>query len=203
MNGTSHYLVGLIITLEVLRFRKNSMKDGDLTRGTIVIICVLAFFSHILVDALARFTYHPSSSNWGDPIYTLWHITIYTTEAVSAIYFLKKDIRYVYGMISAVGFDLWDWSIRRPLQKYFNVNTLPSLHWMADWAEEFLFGWLPSFRQQQWAVLGEIIFMLICFLIWRSWHKTSLLAIDPHPATTKQVLLLILTIGTLRILTLV
>ena len=205
MNGVVHYLVGLIITLIVIKYSRIDINEPKSKKELILlmsIIFILSFFSHILVDACAHFTYHPSQSDWGDPVYTSWHFTIYLAEAIFGSFFLKTDIRYAVGMVGSIGFDLWDWSIRRPLEKYAGVTGLPSLHWMADRVENTLFHSFRSLRNEKWALVVEIILILILFVIWRVMHDNSDLTTNERPATWTEVGIILIIFGALRILTL-
>ncbi len=188
-------------------FDKKEISDQNnklYTTKILLLSILLPFISHAFIDALAHFTYHPSESNWSDFVYASWHLFTYVSEAVFAIYFLKLDIRYTIPMLSAVGFDLWDWSIRRPLEKYFEIQNIPSIHWIADGTQSFLFvWWAPSLRNVKLALIVEIIFILILLYYWYKLYSKSSLKNNSSPSSWKQIMILIAIFGTLRLFTLI
>ncbi len=201
MNGAAHYLSSVFITLFIYKLIPNSeIEDRSRKIIRMMIIFSISFFFHILIDNLAKLTYHPSESNWGDPVYAGWHLFTYILEAVVAIYILRKDLRYFGGMLGSVSFDLWDWSIVRFLGKYTNVE-LPTLHFMEGYTREAVFYWLPEWGLNPPAMINEIIFIILMLLSWfkleRKWPMHGSL-----PGTKKSITFIILLFGAWRLMSL-
>ncbi len=209
MNGVAHYSTSLIITIFIYHYLKDGkfdFLDKRLGKFTllqifrITLIFTFNFFFHIFVDIWANITYHPSQSHWSDIFYASWHIFTYIAEAVFAIYILKKDLRYIFGMIGSVGFDLWEWSIVRPLHKIYGVN-LPGVHWMIQPVENLLFWWLPKLTYIKALAIIEIIFVTIMITIWMKMEKSWPLP-NNYPGSKYHIILILIFFGSLRLLTL-
>ncbi|MCY3411889.1 MAG: hypothetical protein INQ03_09695 [Candidatus Heimdallarchaeota archaeon] len=211
MNGAAHYLVGMIWTvliysklddtlLEKPSLSKEYLGVPFLTYMRILTIFIFNYFFHIFIDVLAQFTYHPSNSSWGDPIYATWHIFTYIAEAAVAIYALKKDLRYSWGLIGSVGFDLWDWSIVRFTGKYLGTD-LPTVHFMEGWVRSTFFFYLPNWTLHQWAMINEVLLLVIFFFIWfklvSKWPLPG-----SHPGKMKSISILVIIFGIWRLMSL-
>lgn len=197
MNGVAHYATSLLLSYLIL-------KIGDQEKYKILrylLIVVVNFYFHAVVDALADFTYHPSNSDWGDPVYAAWHIFIYAGEAVFAIALLRFDLRYVPGMLAAVGMDIWDWSIGRALGSRLGFS-LPSVHRLPDWLSQNFLTWAPNWRNEQWAIIIEILVIIVLPIIWYKLQQKKPLLGERVPGSLLVISLLVLVIGFLRLLTL-
>jgi hypothetical protein len=184
MNGITHFLVGIVITLVVWRIfsdkwaekkkwpkemafiiNHHPIKKVSILR--IVITSILAFFSHALVDGFAIFTYHPYK-NFDTLFYAIWTPSLLVSAAIVLLIALKIDIRYSYGLIFALFFDLWDYSML-PLINYLsgeldlNSLYLHQFEWL--FINTFL-AWAPVFYLNQWASLVEVVIIGILLLSW-------------------------------------
>lgn len=168
----------------------------------LLFIVTVNFFFHAVIDGLAEFTYHPSESSWGDPFYAGWHIFVYASELVFAVWILRKDLRYFWGMVAAVGFDLWDWSTARPLSKFFEIE-LPGVHYMADAVVNNLLFWAPDLKFEPAAALVEIGFLVALTVSWLYLERNRPLPGKQFRGTLMGLVSLILAMGLWRLLTLV
>ena len=200
MNGASHYLSSVFITLLIYKLIPGEELSKTMKTVRIAIIFIVNFFFHIIIDNLANFTYHPSDADWGDPIYASWHIFTYVLEAAVAIYILRKDLRYAWGMVGSVGFDLWDWSIVRFLGKYADIE-LPTIHFMEGYVNNAIFFWTPNWTQNQPALVVEVLFVALLFYLWQ-----KLAAVWPlpgaMPGSKKSIGALIVLFGLWRLMSL-
>jgi hypothetical protein len=200
MNGITHYASSLIISLVIFKYMKKEEASKEYNILLYSIIFFVNFFFHAILDAIAVMTYHPSSANWGEPVYTSWHIFVYSAEAIGGIIFLRKDIRYAVGLIGSVGYDIWDWSIGRALGERLGFS-LPRLHNSADWLRDSIFFWLPNLTNDPLAAIIEILFIIIFIIIWLILDKQKI--IDPaKPASVKAIIALVLFFGFWRVLNL-
>lgn len=199
MNGASHYLSSVFITLLIYK-----LLPGEFTRNKailrILLIFVVNFFFHTIIDGFASFTYHPSDADWGNTVYAVWHIFTYVLEAATAIYILKQDLRYAWGLVGSVGFDLWDWSIARFASKYAEVQ-LPTVHFIAGWVDDTFFSWTPNWTLVQPALVVEVIFVGILFYLFVKLKARWQLP-GSMPGTKKSISILIVLFGLWRLMSL-
>ena len=187
MQDVSHFITGVIITAIIWRIipdpkrevrgnDENSLKrtlKGPKITGIssirFVLILILSFFSHALVDTLAIFTYH--SGGIGDSVFdTIWYISIYIAEATFAIYALQIDYRYVAGIFGAIWFDLWDWTILRAI-KYYNPGTYWDFHRIESVVKDALFPNITPLYAAKWAIVIEIFYFSSLILLWLGLSK--------------------------------
>lgn len=130
----------------------------------IILILILAFLSHILVDCLARFTFHTPEKQKGDKIWLSWHIIIYISSFLVFIIFWNP---YWLVMIVSILFDIWDWYTLRMIQRHVLKNPdwgkKYFLHPIIDKVRNKCFMWLPDLTYEHKGIIVEII--LIIFLL--------------------------------------
>ena len=131
MNGITHFLVGIIITLFVWHifsdewaeerpwackeaFTIHNIPIRPVSIIRVSLTCLGAFFSHILVDGFGGFTYH-GVTNWNDPFYAVWTPILIIAAGLVAAIAIKKDARFAWGILFSVAFDLWDWNTLRTI----------------------------------------------------------------------------------------
>ena len=202
MNAITHFLIGFIITSivwgkfskewaqkrewptqEIFKIRKHSVIKVSLLR--VVVTSVGAYFSHILIDGFAIFTYHPWKDH-GILFNQIWTPIIILTTIFIAIYALKRDIRYSWGLVFSVMFDVWDYGVIRVikvLKPAFDLNFL-LMHQMEWWFIDTFLSWAPNFYQKPIAALVEIAIILIFFKVWmflaKKWPLSEKKEIQPN-----------------------
>jgi len=184
MNGITHFLVGIIITIIVWHLLSDkwaegrnwaskevfSIKDHPVRMVSLLrvgITSVLAFFSHIIVDGFAIFTYHPYT-NFDNLFYKIWMPSILLSAAIVLLIALKKDIRYSFGMVFSIFFDLWDHSTLRVVSHLYGGADLGSLYLhQLEWAfiDRFL-AWAPVLYLNPYAAVVEIMIISALLISW-------------------------------------
>ena len=130
----------------------------------IILTIILAFLSHIFVDAIAIITYHTPEIP-RDKFWIVWHVIIYILSILSIVIFI---IPFWLGLLCANLFDLWDWFILRPIQKK-KKKKVPETKWgekyyfhrIIDATRNKLFYWLPKWNYKKGGILIEIIIIII------------------------------------------
>lgn len=164
MQAISHFLVGIII--QMLLFVV--FQPVGLILGVILVL-LLSFFSHFLVDSVARMTYHLKEAAPHDKFWVGYHIVIITAAAVVLVYFWKP---YWWGMGASVLIDIWDWGVIRGIRK-LKDNPLwlegYEIHPLIDKFRTKFFSWLPDWNGRRIGVIPEailiaLLLIIICFL---------------------------------------
>ena len=158
MELITHNLVAVVIQILCFRYL--------IFPWNIIFTIILAYLSHLVVDALAKITYHTPEAHTDDKFWVIWHIIIYSISLISiAIFFIP----FWLGMLFANLIDITDWFILRPLrkkrsrtQKDANNQDYWWAHDQADWIRAKLFFWLPDWHLKYASVSIEII-IIICF----------------------------------------
>ncbi len=136
----------------------------------IILTIILAFLSHIFIDAIGIITYHTPEIQ-RDKFWIVWHVIIYFLSILSIVIFV---IPFWLGLLCANLFDLWDWFILRPIQNKKKKNV-PETKWgekyyfhrIIDATRNKLFYWLPKWNYKKGGILIEIsiIIILTIFII--------------------------------------
>lgn len=184
MNGITHFLVGIIIVLVVWHYFSNewaedkvwakrvafSIKDHSVNFVSILrvsIASIAAFFSHALVDGFAIFTYHPQQILY--PSFDLITKAIMLpSAAIVAFIALKKDIRYAWGIIFSLAFDLWD---SNTLDALMRINPSVDLRFLYAHQFEWTFGalflyWAPVYYEEPLGFLVELVIIAILLIFY-------------------------------------
>ena len=158
MQGLTHFLTGVF----VYKYLKGKIKRPY----DIVLIIVLSFLSHGVLDSLARATYHPTYAILDDPFWWTFHIAHYSLCIIFVVYFFKECW---YALIASDLPDLWDWFVLRPSRDLIVKDT--------DWAAQFFmhqyifiipsvcFEWLPNLNNEPIGIIPEIILDVALFLL--------------------------------------
>lgn len=159
MEAITHNLTGVLIQIvcfQILIFPLN-----------IIFTIVIGFFSHFIIDALAKITYHTPDAMKEDKFWVWWHIIVIILSISSLIVFI---VPFWLGMLFANFVDIWDWLILRPLQNRKKKSN-PDVTWgnnlyihkvIDKFRDKTLF-WLPNLNYNKKGVIPEII--LICLLL--------------------------------------
>jgi len=130
----------------------------------IILTIILAFLSHIFIDAIGIITYHTPEIQ-RDKFWIVWHVIIYFLSILSIVIFV---IPFWLGLLCANLFDLWDWFILRPIQNKKKKNV-PETKWgekyyfhrIIDATRNKLFYWLPKWNYKKGGILIEIMIIII------------------------------------------
>jgi hypothetical protein len=156
LQAITHFLVGIIIQSLFINFSPPY---------NIFLIIVIAFFSHFLIDCIAKITYHLKDPQPHDKFWVLYHIIIFTASAIVLVYFWKP---FWWGMGVAVLIDIYDWIIIRGIRK-LKKNPLwlqgYEMHPLIDKFREKFFAWLPDWNEKRYAVVPEAILILALLVI--------------------------------------
>ena len=121
MEAITHILTGVLVQIlcfQYLIFPYN-----------ILFTILFAFFSHFIIDALAKITYHTPEPRKEDKFWLIWHIIILGGSIIGLVWFF---IPFWLGELFANLVDVWDWLILRPIQskkKKLNPET--------NWGEKY------------------------------------------------------------------
>jgi hypothetical protein len=145
----------------------------------ILLTIVLGFFSHFLIDSLAKMTYHTPESHKEEKFWVIWHIITPTLIGVLVLWVVLINWMLVFffilGGVSANLMDIWDWVILRPKQrkikaedpnaKFWGDNLF--LHSLKDRFQEKVppFSWLPNWNYKKKGVIIEIITITILWIL--------------------------------------
>lgn len=156
MQAITHFLVGIIIQAVLISL---------ISPLGIILVIVLAFFSHFLVDSLAKVTYHLKDPQWHDKFWIAYHIIIITLAAVVLVYFW---VPYWWGMGIASLIDIYDWMFIRGIRKVKNDPLWLQkyeIHPLIDKFRTKFFAWLPDWNAKRYAVVPEAILIVILLVI--------------------------------------
>jgi len=135
----------------------------------------LAFLSHALIDAMAIFTYHESSP-YGSIFSRLVFWSWLFSGAGIITWAMWTDIRYRYGILVALSYDIWDHYILRFVEgvldgfpegfmaRYthrFEILQLHQLEWLL--LDNFLVGIERHYGDPRFLIV-EIIFVVILII---------------------------------------
>lgn len=164
MQFPTHLIAGIFIQYIILEFFITSPWIS------LILIVILAFCSHFLLDALAKTTYHPPE-RINDNFWLIWHIFVYGIGILFLIFFIWE---YWLGMLFANLPDLWDWYTLRNIasrMKQPDWGKRYYLHPLADNIRSKLFFWLPNLSYNRIGILPELILIAIFVLF----HKQILI----------------------------
>jgi len=153
----THFLVGIIIQKYLFG---NIPFPFD-----VILIIILAFLSHIIIDSLARMVYHPPEPQRGDKIWLWFNVSMYLAGFIVLILFWDP---YWLVMISAELFDIWDWWILRQIQRRIKEDfkwEKYSLHAISNKVRIKLFMWLPDLTYNHKGIIVEVFIVISLFII--------------------------------------
>ncbi|MHA2225460.1 MAG: hypothetical protein ACXAC8_09670 [Candidatus Hodarchaeales archaeon] len=158
MQLPTHLIAGIVIQSVV-----NSLIPTPDWRSVLLVI-IIAFFSHFIFDALARITYHPPERI--DDIFWLgWHSFVYLSGFVILLMFFGE---FWLGMLFANIVDLWDWYF---LRKIASRKQQPDwgkkfyIHQFVDKIRSTFFLWLPNLTYDRKGILPELTLIISWFSI--------------------------------------
>lgn len=159
MQAITHFLIGVI--LQILIFPFNHPIG-------LVIGILICFFSHFLVDCLAKITYHPATAQTGDKFWVVSHIFLIIGAGVVLVYFWNL---YWIGMVFSVLVDIYDWGFIRGiryLKKESDWFQRYQIHPFIDRIRDKIFFWLPNWNEKHYGIIPEVIFigLLYYFIIY-------------------------------------
>ncbi|MHA1299890.1 MAG: hypothetical protein ACTSO9_10680 [Candidatus Helarchaeota archaeon] len=164
MQAITHFLVGIV--LQILIFPERPPFETPVLN--LIVGIVLIFFSHFLIDCIAKLTYHPPRAKTDDKFWIIFHILIFIGSGMVLVYFW---IPYWIGMGFSVLVDLYDWVFIRGI-RYLKKDPIWAeryqIHPIIDKIRDKLFFWLPNWNEKRYGVIPEIILIgiLLYFYIY-------------------------------------
>ncbi len=157
MQLPTHLIAGILIQFIITALFPSS------TWFSILLIIIISFCSHFLLDATAKFTYHPSE-RIHDNFWLAWHIFVYLTGFTIIIIFFQI---YWLGMLFANLPDIWDWYTLRNIASKKNEPEWGEkyyLHPIANKVRTVLFSRLPNFNHTKAGILPELLLIISWFI---------------------------------------
>jgi hypothetical protein len=161
MELITHNLVAVIIQILCFRYFIFPL--------SIILTIIFAYISHLVVDALAKITYHTPDAHTDDKFWVVWHIIVYSISLVSLIVFI---VPFWLAILFANLIDITDWFILRPIRNWrteaqadSSKGNLWYAHKQADWIRDKFFFWLPNWNHKYVGVSIEIIIIISLSLI--------------------------------------
>lgn len=171
MEGITHILIGIVIQLLCFIFFPLPI--------AILLTIVFGFFSHFLIDTLAKMTYHTPEAHKDDKFWVWWHIVSLALVLVLVIYILVINwilfFFFFLGGIAANLVDIWDWVILRPKQNKLKAENPEAKFWgdklfihpIIDGIREKVppFSLMPNWNEEKKGVIVEIITITILWIL--------------------------------------
>ncbi|MFX0017529.1 MAG: hypothetical protein ACFFBT_16090 [Promethearchaeota archaeon] len=163
MELITHSLAGVIIQIICFKFLIFPLN--------LILTMIFAFFSHFVIDTLAKLTYHTPESRKEDKFWLIWHILILTSSTAIIVVFI---VPFWLGILLANLIDIWDWLILRtirnrkrkknPESNWANLNKY-FIHNIIDWIREKPCSWLPNLNYKKYGIIVEIIFIVFLSIL--------------------------------------
>lgn len=154
MQLPTHLIAGIFI-----QYLINTMIPTP-TWLSVILIVIIAFCSHFLLDALAKSTYHPPE-RIHDNFWLTWHIFVYLIGFVIIGLFISE---FWLGMLFANLPDLWDWYTLRNIASRKNQPEWGKryyLHPIANKIRHIFFSWMPNLNHNRVGILPELSFIVL------------------------------------------
>ncbi len=167
MQEPTHILAGVII--QKCCARKKFGVAG------LVVTAIVAFLSHGFLDKLANLTYHPAHADFHSVIWVSYHAAVLVATIIFLCIWWR---RYWVGILFAMLPDL-DWvfihgqeilHIKIPFYQQPHLHHF--LHWIyAQVPALSVLDRLPKWRENPWAIAGEVVLVAVLILIMRATGK--------------------------------
>jgi hypothetical protein len=142
-----HFLTGVLIQSLIFNWLPISW-------GSWLLIILISFLSHFIIDVFSWICYHPHLPQKQDPFYRKEHLVVSILPAIVGIYFVFFRVDgfhlfgslidpecYFFAMLFAWFVDLIDWVFVRGL---IHFNKLDKKYW----DEGMFHGWINVFRKK-------------------------------------------------------
>jgi hypothetical protein len=126
---------------------------------SVFLTIIMAFFSHFLVDAIAKITYHPPD-RIDDNFWLIWHVFLLLFGIVILLVFMWK---YAIGMLFANLVDIWDWLTLRKIARRKGQPEWGKQYYLHPFANKIrstFFFWLPNLSHNRVGILPEVLLYL-------------------------------------------
>ncbi|MHA1799660.1 MAG: hypothetical protein ACTSVY_14530 [Candidatus Helarchaeota archaeon] len=157
MQAMTHFTVGIIIQLLLIQM---------IFPFGLLLTIIICFFSHFLIDAVAKITYHPPEAKLDDKFWIIYHVILFAIGAFILVWFWNP---FWLAMFFATLVDIWDWVFIRGV-RYFkkDQNWLEKyrIHPLIDRFRKKCFYWLPNWNEKRIGIMPEILLNgVLLFLI--------------------------------------
>jgi hypothetical protein len=125
--------------------------------GQYFLIAFLSLLSHVILDILAKMTYHPPEPQWDDKFWIIYHSGVYLSALIILILWISP---YWWALMWGIMPDLWDWGIFR-----YVIKKKPIFHPIIDKIKKKAFKWLPDWTSKKYTVIGEWVFNIGLFIV--------------------------------------
>lgn len=126
-----------------------------------VIVFLVAFISHFILDSLAIMTYHPPNRQ-DTNFWLYWHIFVYISGAIFILGSLFINPLFIVGIIGANLPDLWDWILLRWLLK--STNKKLYIHKYAGMIRSLFKDYVPDMTYSSLGIIPEVCLILLGYL---------------------------------------
>lgn len=166
MEGITHVLSGIFVQLMCFKYLVFPFN--------LIFTIILGFFSHFVIDTLAKLTYHTPESHKEDKFWVWWHIITLALALIVAVWMMIIGLFFFYllGGIMANLVDIWDWTILRPIQNKKKKENPDStwgegyfIHPAIDWIRDKALSFLPNLNRNKKGVINEIITITILWVL--------------------------------------
>lgn len=166
MEGVTHILSGMVVQLLCFIFLPIPL--------AIIFTIILGFFSHFLIDTLAKITYHTPEAHKDDRFWVIWHICTPIILLVLIIWIILINMFWFFflGGLCSLIVDIWDWGYIRPVQnkkKKLDPNSKwgvkYQIHPIIDKIRDGPFSWLPNWNHERKGIIPEIITILLLWIL--------------------------------------
>lgn len=148
MQAPTHILTGVLI---YKIFYSIFVGSNVIVLG--VIIFIVSFCSHFLTDVISNITYHLPEEKPNDKFWVGYHIII---SIMALIFIFIYWNSYWIGISGTLLIDIIDWFILRYLFKKKAI-----IHPLINKFKNKFFFWMPNLIEKKWAVINELIIMVI------------------------------------------
>lgn len=178
-----HILVGICslhLGFILTHTKKGQLRWKKIPEYSWLIIGIsIAFFSHAIIDTIGTmYTYHeasPTGPLFSTTVYYLW-----TLLSMYLIYFaLNEDFRYIYGIVAALFFDIWDHFVLRVIScsidgypegcmnlyaNRFSYLQIHNLEWEILY---FTFNGMKRYNHNKFFLIVEVLILLFLIYLYR------------------------------------
>ncbi len=144
----------------------------------ILLTIILGFFSHFLIDSIAKATYHTPEPHKEDKFWVIWHIITAALNVVLLLWIIIINwilfFFFLLGGVMANLVDIWDWMILRPKQRKLKEKDPDANFWgeklfLHPYKDKFQklppFSWLPDWTYEKKGIIVEVFTISLLWIL--------------------------------------